>query len=99
MIRNSTQNHTGSKPAVLISGVKIGTKMRTIEIQSRKNPAMKMIVIISDSSIQGESCISPIRRFAVAMPPAPMKTPVNSVPASSTVMIIVVTFSVLMIAS
>jgi len=31
------QNHTGSKPAAVINGVKIGRKISTIEIQSRKN--------------------------------------------------------------
>ena len=60
---------------------------------------MKMIAIISESSIQGESFILPIRMFAVLMPPPPMKTPVKRVPASSTVMIIAVILSVLISAS
>ena len=77
----------------------MGTKMSTIEIQSRKNPEMKMMSIIRPSSIHGVRRISPMRLLAVAMPPAPMNTPVKSVPASSTVMIIAVTLSVLMSAS
>ena len=60
---------------------------------------MKMMDIIIDSSIQGVSCILLISTLAVLIPPPPMNTPVNSVPASSTVMIMVVMSKVLTRAS
>ena len=95
MIRNRMQNHNGSKPAPIASGVNNGTKISTIDIQSRKNLAMNRISIIRDSSIQGVRLSLLMIMLAVLMPPPPMNTPVNSVPASSTVMIMAVILSVL----
>ena len=90
MIKNKIQNQTGSNPAAVIKGVNSGTKMRTIEIQSKKNPAIKIISIIKPNKIQGLSCIWLINVFAVFIPPPPIKTPVNKEPASKTAMIMAV---------
>ena len=88
------QNHTGSKPAAVTSGVKIGRKISTIEIQSRKKPAMNRMNSIIPSSAHGDRSRCVIIELARLMPPPPMNTPVNSVPPSSTNMIIAVTRSV-----
>src|SRR3712207_7636732 len=52
-------------PAALISGVKIGMKIRTIEIQSRKKPARKMMNIIRYSRSEEHTSELQSRQYLV----------------------------------
>ena len=71
MTNRSMQNHTGSNPLFSTKGMKIGTRIKRIEIHSRKKPARKTSARKISSSPQGPTSRAWIASRITRMPPAP----------------------------
>ena len=93
------QNHTMSMPDAFSSGEKIGTRISTSDIQSRKKPPRKARNSTIPSRPQAPSFRASTSSCVTVMPPAPRKAPVMMLPPSRIVMIMVEMVSVFMIDS